>query len=114
MPLYEYECTACHRRTEKIQKFSDPEITICPHCGGHLERVLSAPAISFKGGGWYADGYGNAKPKSSGDGAHAKSSGDSKSGGDSKAGSDSSSSGTPAATPATAAPAAVSSSSDKK
>jgi putative FmdB family regulatory protein len=67
MPLYEYECTACHKRTEKIQKFSDPEITVCPHCGGPLERVLSAPAISFKGGGWFADGYGNAKPKSSGD-----------------------------------------------
>jgi putative FmdB family regulatory protein len=65
MPLYEYECTACHRRTEKIQKFSDPEITVCPYCNGHLERVLSAPAVSFKGGGWYADGYGNAKPKSS-------------------------------------------------
>src|SRR5947209_20048533 len=79
MPLYEYECTQCHERTEKIQKFSDPEITVCPHCSGHLERVLSAPAISFKGGGWYADGYGNAKPKSSG--------GDSKSdGGDSKSG----------------------------
>ena len=67
MPLYEYECTTCHQHTEKIQKFSDPEITVCPHCGGHLERVVSAPAISFKGGGWYADGYGNAKPKSSGE-----------------------------------------------
>ncbi len=67
MPLYEYECTTCHKHTEKIQKFSDPEITVCPHCGGHLERVLSAPAVTFKGGGWYADGYGNAKPKSSGD-----------------------------------------------
>jgi putative FmdB family regulatory protein len=65
MPLYEYECSACHRRTEKIQKFSDPEITVCPYCNGHLERVLSAPAVSFKGGGWYADGYGNAKPKAS-------------------------------------------------
>jgi putative regulatory protein, FmdB family len=65
MPLYEYECTACHRRTEKIQKFSDPEITVCPYCNGPLERVLSAPAVSFKGGGWYADGYGNAKPKAS-------------------------------------------------
>lgn len=62
MPLYEYECTACHKRTEKIQKFSDPEITICPKCGGALERIISAPAISFKGGGWFADGYGNAKP----------------------------------------------------
>ena len=69
MPLYEYECTACHRRTEKIQKFSDPELTVCPHCGGQLERLIHAPAVSFKGGGWYADGYGNAKPKSSGDGA---------------------------------------------
>ncbi len=67
MPLYEYECTTCHRHTEKIQKFSDPEITTCPHCGGPLERVISAPAIAFKGGGWYADGYGNAKPAASGE-----------------------------------------------
>jgi putative FmdB family regulatory protein len=125
MPLYEYECTACRRHTEKIQKFSDPEITVCPHCGGSLERVVSAPAIAFKGGGWYADGYGNAKPKS-------KSSSDSSTGsaanGDSKSsGSDSKSSGsetksstdssvsssTPAGAPA-AAPAPASSSSDKK
>jgi len=68
MPLYEYECTVCHTHTEKIQKFSDPEITACPHCGGHLERVLSAPAISFKGGGWFADGYGSTKPSASGNG----------------------------------------------
>ena len=65
MPLYEYECTTCKRHTEKIQKFSDTEITICPHCGGLLERVISAPNIAFKGGGWYADGYGNAKPAAS-------------------------------------------------
>jgi putative FmdB family regulatory protein len=111
MPLYEYKCTTCHRHTEKIQKFSDPEITVCPHCGGHLERVLSAPAVSFKGGGWYADGYGNAKPKSSSDVASKGSS--SKPGNDSKSNSDSA----PAAAPATstAAPAAASaSSSDKK
>jgi putative FmdB family regulatory protein len=105
MPLYEYECTNCHRRTEKIQKFSDPEITICPHCSGHLERVLSAPAVSFKGGGWYADGYGNAKPKSSDSG--------------SSTGTNSSSSDSAPAAPASApaaspAPAAASSSSDKK
>ncbi len=62
MPLYEYECTACRRHTEKIQKFSDPEITTCPYCGGELKRVISAPAFSLKGGGWYADGYGSAKP----------------------------------------------------
>jgi putative FmdB family regulatory protein len=101
MPLYEYECTACHERTEKIQKFSDPEITVCPHCSGHLERVLSAPAIAFKGGGWYADGYGNPKPKTS----------------DSKASSPASTSSTPAtpaaSTPSPAPAAAASSSSDK-
>jgi putative FmdB family regulatory protein len=115
MPLYEYKCTACHKHTEKIQKFSDPEITACPHCGGKLERVLSAPAVSFKGGGWYADGYGNAKPKSSGDGAgkggsDSKPSADSKSSNDSKPAKDSAS----AATPAAPAAAAAASSSDKK
>ncbi|MBN9617329.1 MAG: FmdB family transcriptional regulator [Acidobacteriales bacterium 59-55] len=115
MPLYEYECTACHRHTEKIQKFSDPEITVCPHCGGTLERVLSAPAISFKGGGWYADGYGNAKPKSTG-ASDTKS--DTKSAA-SGSGSSSESSAAPASAPAaTAAPAAATApaaaSSDKK
>jgi len=65
MPLYEYECAQCKRHTEKIQKFSDAEITICPHCGGPLVRVISAAAISFKGGGWFKDGYGNAKPSPS-------------------------------------------------
>ncbi|MGA7156117.1 MAG: zinc ribbon domain-containing protein [Acidobacteriaceae bacterium] len=62
MPLYEYECTSCHRRTEKIQKFSDPELTVCPHCGGPLERTITAAAVSFKGGGWYKDLYSSAKP----------------------------------------------------
>jgi putative FmdB family regulatory protein len=118
MPLYEYECTACHRRTEKIQKFSDPEITVCPYCNGHIERVLSAPAISFKGGGWYADGYGNAKPKSS-DSKSSDSGSTTPAATESKPSTDSSSNGTtPAsapAAPAAAAPApATSSSSDKK
>jgi putative FmdB family regulatory protein len=73
MPLYEYECQACRKHTEKIQKFSDPEITTCPHCGGELKRVISAPAFSLKGGGWYADGYGATKPPApaSGEGAAA-------------------------------------------
>jgi putative FmdB family regulatory protein len=106
MPLYEYECTACHRRTEKIQKFSDPEITVCPHCSGLLERVLSAPAVSFKGGGWYADGYGNAKPKANGESKGAASGSDS----------GTTSTATPATTtaaPAAAAPAPAAAS-DKK
>ncbi|HMG03789.1 MAG TPA: zinc ribbon domain-containing protein [Edaphobacter sp.] len=104
MPLYEYECTECHERTEKIQKFSDPEITVCPHCSGHLERVLSAPAVAFKGGGWYADGYGNAKPKSS----ETKSS-DSSGSSSPAAGTNT----TPAAAPATSTPAPAAAS-DKK
>jgi putative FmdB family regulatory protein len=62
MPLYEYECTSCHRRIEKIQKFSDPELTVCPYCAGKLERTITAAAVSFKGGGWFKDGYGSAKP----------------------------------------------------
>jgi putative FmdB family regulatory protein len=65
MPLYEYECQACHRRTEKIQKFSDPELTVCPHCSGKLERTITAAAFSFAGGGWYKDGYASAKPSGS-------------------------------------------------
>ncbi|RSL16653.1 putative FmdB family regulatory protein [Edaphobacter aggregans] len=109
MPLYEYECTECHERTEKIQKFSDPEITICPHCSGHLERVLSAPAVSFKGGGWYADGYGNAKPKSS---SESKSS-SSDSGKSSSSSESSSASSAPAASTTTSTPAPAASS-DKK
>ncbi|HEX4154280.1 MAG TPA: zinc ribbon domain-containing protein [Acidobacteriaceae bacterium] len=63
MPLYEYQCQECGRRTEKIQKFSDPELTVCPHCGGRLERTLTAPAIQFKGSGWYKDLYSSAKPQ---------------------------------------------------
>lgn len=66
MPLYEYECTACHRRTEKIQKFSDPELTVCPYCEGRLERTITAPSFQFAGGGWYKDGYGSVKPAASG------------------------------------------------
>ena len=91
MPLYEYECQACRKHTEKIQKFSDAEITTCPHCGGALKRVLSAPAFSLKGGGWYADGYGSAKPAAAGDSAAPAAAGDTS---------------TPAA-PAASAPAAV-------
>ena len=116
MPLYEYECQQCRRHTEKRQKFSDPEITVCPHCGGHLARVITAPAIAFKGGGWYADGYGNAKPKSSGDGnaaSEAKASGDTKSTGEGKGGTSSAEAGAKStssessAGPATPAPAAA-------
>ena len=57
MPLYEYRCTECSRTFEVIQKFSDPELSDCSECGGDLEKVLSVPAIQFKGSGWYITDY---------------------------------------------------------
>jgi putative FmdB family regulatory protein len=57
MPLYEYECKKCHHRFERIQKFSDPHLKKCPDCGGPLEQVISAPAVQFKGSGWYVTDY---------------------------------------------------------
>lgn len=57
MPLYEYRCTQCGHRYEKIQKVSDATDTACPKCGGKVERPLSAPALQFKGAGWYINDY---------------------------------------------------------
>ena len=58
MPLYEYECDACGERFEKIQKFSDPPVDACARCGkGPVRRLLSSPAIQFKGSGWYVTDY---------------------------------------------------------
>lgn len=57
MPLYEYECVKCGRRTERIEKVSGPHLKSCPHCGGKVERVQAAPAIQFKGSGWYVTDY---------------------------------------------------------
>ena len=57
MPLYEYKCKKCGHRFEKIQKFSDKPIKKCPECGGAVEQVVSAPAVQFKGSGWYVTDY---------------------------------------------------------
>ena len=58
MPIHEYECAACGERFEQIQKFSDPPIEICQKCGkGPVRRLLSSPAIQFKGSGWYITDY---------------------------------------------------------
>jgi len=58
LPLYEYECDACGRRFEVIQKFSDPPADVCRECGkGPVRRLLSSPAIQFKGSGWYITDY---------------------------------------------------------
>jgi putative FmdB family regulatory protein len=79
MPLHEYECKKCGHRFERIQKFSDPPVKKCPECGGKVEQLLSAPAVQFKGSGWYVTDYAR------------KSSGSSASGSDSGSKSDSSS-----------------------
>jgi putative FmdB family regulatory protein len=69
MPLYEYECGSCAHRFERIQKFSDPLVDVCPKCGGVVRKLLSSPAIQFKGSGWYVTDYakksGNVEPSSS-------------------------------------------------
>ena len=79
MPLYEYQCKKCHHRFERIQKFSDPHVNKCPDCGGPVEQLVSAPAVQFKGSGWYVTDYAK---KSSGASA-SSSNGESASSGDS-------------------------------
>ncbi|MEM8996516.1 MAG: FmdB family zinc ribbon protein [Acidobacteriota bacterium] len=89
MPLYEYQCQSCGYRLEALQKFSDPPLTDCEECGGQLKKLISAPAVQFKGTGWYVTDY--AGKKSGGDKG---SSGSSPDGGD-KASSGGESSGAP-------------------
>ncbi len=57
MPLYEYQCDACGHRFEHIQKFSDPLLSVCPQCGDAIRKLVSSPAIQFKGTGWYVTDY---------------------------------------------------------
>jgi putative FmdB family regulatory protein len=57
LPIYEYLCKKCGRRFERIQKFSDKPLKTCEECGGALERLLSSPAIQFKGSGFYITDY---------------------------------------------------------
>ena len=85
MPLYEYECEACHNRFERIQKFSDPLVDTCPVCGkGPVRKLLSSPAIQFKGSGWYITDYAKKSPSESGSKASTGTSGDKKSDGKSE------------------------------
>ncbi len=67
MPLYEYKCLKCGRHTDKIENVSGPQLKKCPHCGGKVESVITAPSIQFKGAGWYVNEYGT-KKTSGGDG----------------------------------------------
>ncbi len=58
MPIYEYECVDCNKRFERLQRLSDPLLTVCPSCGGGVHKAFSVPAIQFKGSGWYVTDYG--------------------------------------------------------
>jgi putative FmdB family regulatory protein len=81
MPLYEYQCKKCSHRFEKIQKFSDRMVKKCPECGGVVEQMISAPAVQFKGSGWYVTDYAkkSSSPGSSGGDSGSKEKSDDKS-----------------------------------
>jgi putative FmdB family regulatory protein len=61
MPIYEYVCQNCGKKTEAIQRVGEKPLRVCPHCGGKLKKAFSAPAIQFKGSGWYITDYARAK-----------------------------------------------------
>ena len=71
MPLYEYECARCGR-FEIIRKFSDAPLMTCPTCGGEIQKLASAPAIQFKGTGWYITDYARKSDGKAGKGDSAK------------------------------------------
>src|SRR4051794_36467083 len=77
MPIYEYECKKCKAHVEAFQKVSDKPLTKCRKCGGRLEKQLSAPAIQFKGSGWYVTDYAGKTTK--GDKSESESTSESKS-----------------------------------
>lgn len=106
MPLYEYHCNQCGYRYEKIQKFNSEAEVACPKCGGELQRPLTAPALQFKGAGWYVNDY---SPKG-GSSTHEKAAGETPAGGGSKPSTASrpASESKPAATESTAKPSAPS------
>ncbi len=72
MPLYEYQCTECGHRTEQIQRLSDPPLASCPECGGRVRKLFSAPAVQFKGSGWYVTDYAGKGKQAAGDQPPAK------------------------------------------
>ena len=101
MPLYEYQCEACGQRFEVIQKFSDPPAETCRVCGkGPVQRLISSPAIQFKGTGWYITDYAQKGKSSGSDSTPSASKSESKSGDSSGSSSDSSSSSSSSSTPA--------------
>lgn len=107
MPLYEYECDSCGHRFEKIQKFSDPLVDTCPKCGKSVHKLMSSPAIQFKGSGFYITDYAKKESTPAGKTGGSKDS-DSSASKDSSSSSSSSdsSAGEKSSTPSASAPAA--------
>ena len=85
MPIYEYQCQQCGRRSESLQKLNDPLLTTCEVCGGPLKKLISSPAVQFKGSGWYVTDYARKNPAGSTSGG-SKGEGDAKSGSGSSGG----------------------------
>ena len=104
MPLYEYECDSCGNRFEKIQKFSDPLVDICPTCGKSVHKLMSSPAIQFKGSGFYITDYAKKESTPAGKTGGEKDKDSSSSSGSESSSSDASS-GEKASAPSTPAPA---------
>jgi len=77
MPNYEYLCQDCGHRFEQIRKFSDKQLRKCPKCGGVIEQVISAPAVQFKGSGWYVTDYAKKGAASAGSSSSSSSESDS-------------------------------------
>ena len=71
MPIYEYECLQCGKRTEWLQRMSDAPLAACPNCGGEVRKLISAPSFQFKGSGFYKTDYAD-KSKTTGGGSSAK------------------------------------------
>lgn len=57
MPIYEYECLQCKKRTELLQRYGDAPLASCPECGSEVRKMVSAPSVQFKGSGWYVTDY---------------------------------------------------------
>lgn len=77
MPLYEYQCQKCGKRLEAIQKLHEETLKICPHCGGDLKKLISAPAIQFKGSGFYITDYARGSKSGGNEGESSKKASDS-------------------------------------
>jgi putative FmdB family regulatory protein len=77
MPIYEYQCRKCNAHLEAMQKVTDKPLVKCRKCGGRLEKLFSAPAIQFKGSGWYVTDYAGKKAEAKDDG-HKKEAGEEK------------------------------------